>query len=331
MLAFVVFVLAFFVTYFATPIVARLAQRAGFVGRDVHKPGRPKVPELGGLAIAAGIIVALLFTIASNSFATLEKIFGGNLNVIYLLAALSVILMVELVGFVDDVLGMRQRYKFLLPFLIALPLMTVKVSALHPFYIPVLNISIYNPWLYELILIPIGVCAATNLTNTFAGYNGLEAGLGAIAALFLLAIGWALGNNYIIILSTMLLGALLAFLNFNWYPARIFPNDVGNLLIGAMIATIVIIGGIEVAGVILLAPHIIDFVFFKIPNKLPKSVELFEKVGKIKEGKLYCKKPFDLAQLIMKISNGISERALVLTFFAIEIVFGTVVLWIYLT
>lgn len=322
----VVFLISFIVTFLMTPFVIRHARRAGHVGRDIHKPGKPEVPELGGIAIAAGIIAAMLFTVAANSFGVLRATFDGGLEVVYLLAALCVVLMVELVGFVDDVLGLRHLYKFLLPFLIALPLMAVRVSELHAFVIPLLGIAV-APLLYELVLIPIGVAAATNLTNTFAGFNGLEAGMGAVAAAFLFAISLIAGNGYSALLSAILLGSLLAFLRYNLYPARIFPDDVGTLLIGAMIATIVILGGIELAGVILLLPYIADFLLFKLPNRMPSTGWW----GTPKSGKLvHPGKPIHLAQWVMKVTGGIAERNLVLLFIVVEIVLGAVAIIIYI-
>ncbi len=312
------FLLSFVTTFIVTKFLIRQVPKTNFVGIDLHKKEKPKIPELGGISIVSGVVTSILFLIAVNSFATLKLIFNEELNVIYILAVLGVILMTALVGLIDDILGLRQRYKFLLPFLIALPLMAVKVTALHKFSIFGIEIS---PWIYELILIPIGICAATNLTNTFAGFNGLEAGVGAVASFFLILIGIQINNGYVIFLSTILLSSLLAFLFFNWYPSKIFPNDVGTLLIGAMISSIVILGGIEIKGVILLLPHIIDFLFFKLPNKLPSRGWH----GELINGKLYCKgKPVHFAQFIMKVFNGIEERNLTLFFIGLEVIFGII-------
>lgn len=325
-LALAAFLISFLVTFLTTPFVIRHARKAGHVGRDIHKPGRPEVPELGGVAIAAGIIAAMLFAVAANSFGALRAMFDGGLEVVYLLAALCVVLMVELVGLVDDVLGLRQLYKFLLPFFIALPLMAVRVSELHAFAIPLLGIAV-APLLYELVLIPIGVAAATNLTNTFAGFNGIEAGMGAVIAFFLLVISALSGNAYSLLLSAMLLGALIAFLRYNWYPSKIFPDDVGTLLIGAMIATIAILGGIETAAVILMLPYIVDFIFFKLPNRMPSTGWW----GTLKGGKLvHSGKPIHLAQWVMRRTDGIAERDLTLLFIAAEIVLGAVAIIIYI-
>jgi len=328
---FVTALLAFIVTVMGTPMLIKAAKAKGIVGRDIHKKGTPEVAELGGLAIAAGIVVALLFAIGINSFATLRTIFGiqesdGTNIVVSLLAALSGILMIELIGFVDDILGVRHAIKFLLPMAAALPLMAVKITAISILMIPIIGELPIPPIIYVVILIPIGFTAATNVTNTFAGYNGLEAGMGAVVAAILFVLGWHLGLPIVMILGAALLGALVAFLAFNWYPAKIFPDDVGTLLIGCMIATTVILGRIEFAGVVLLLPYIIDFLFFKIPNRLPSKGWW----GTLKGEKLYHEgKPVQFGQWIMKVTGGITEKNLVLLLIGMEVLLGVIVLGLY--
>lgn len=321
-----VLLVAFAVTYLATPVIMKTAKKKGIVGRDVHKAGQPEVPELGGLAMAAGIIVALLFIVATSSFSSLQSVFDVSLNVTVILAVLCLVLIVEMIGMVDDVLGLKQSIKLLIPIIAALPLMAVKVSALHQFMVPFIGpLTFVTPALYLFILIPIGVMATTNVTNTFAGYNGQEAGVGTIAAFALLMIGLLKGDILVAALSAALLGVQIAFLKFNWYPAKVFPDDVGTLLIGAMIGAISIVGGLEVFGAILLLPHIIDFFFFKVPNRLPHAV--VQTV--LKGGKLYPKgKPLELSQYIMTRAEGISEKNLVQVYVGLEMLLAAAVILI---
>jgi len=77
------------------------------------------------------------------------------------------------------------------------------------------------------------------------------------------------------------IGSMFAALIFNWYPAKIFVVDVGILSLGAFIASAVILGNFETAGVIIIIPYAIDFIL-KAINKFPKSF------GKYNNGKLYC-------------------------------------------
>ena len=54
-------------------------------------------------------------------------------------------------------------------------------------------------------------------------------------------------------------GAFVAFLRYNWYPARVFPGDTGTLISGATIACTSILGRFEIAAILMLVPAAVDF------------------------------------------------------------------------
>jgi UDP-N-acetylglucosamine--dolichyl-phosphate N-acetylglucosaminephosphotransferase len=173
---------------------------------------------------------------------------------------------------------------------------------------------------YPLLLVPLGVTVAANATNMLAGYNGLELGLGIIEMIALSVVAVILGQTTSLVILLSGLGALLGLLYFNWHPARVFVGDVGTLSIGAIVATAVIVGGFEVAGVIIFIPHAVDFLL-KAAHRFPTSGWS----GEIHDdGRLYCPPhgPVSLPQLMMKLAGGIHERSLVLLLMGIEALFG---------
>jgi UDP-N-acetylglucosamine--dolichyl-phosphate N-acetylglucosaminephosphotransferase len=91
-----------------------------------------------------------------------------------------------------------------------------------------------------------------------AGLNGLEAGLGIINVFTILAIALITGKIEAIIIMAAMLGALIAFIKFNWFPAKIFPGDSLTLMIGAGIATAVIIGDMEKIGILLFGIYFVE-------------------------------------------------------------------------
>ena len=111
-------------SFLAAAILIKLCASAGVVGRDINKPGQPEVPEMGGLAIVAGFSAGALITLGAMSFLRLFP----QVNMVLLLAVLSTVLLLSVIGVVDDLLGMRQWVKALLPLLAALPLMAVRVG-----------------------------------------------------------------------------------------------------------------------------------------------------------------------------------------------------------
>jgi len=178
---------------------------------------------------------------------------------------------------------------------------------------------------YPLALVPLGITGAANAVNMLAGFNGLEVGMGAVAVGSLAIIAYIIGQTSALIILVAALGALLATLHYNWYPAKILVGDVGTLSIGAVIASAVIIGNYETAGAIIIIPYVIDFLI-KAKNHFPYSFGIY------REGKLYCPDdgPVGLGQLIMKVCGGISERNLVLVLMSIEAVFGVIAILVYI-
>jgi UDP-N-acetylglucosamine--dolichyl-phosphate N-acetylglucosaminephosphotransferase len=245
-----------------------------------------------------------------------------SIDLISVLVALLSILIVVLIGIFDDLVSMPQQIKAFMPVFAALPLIVIKEGSAFmkfPFFENI-NFGL----LYTLVIIPLEVAIAANAVNMLAGFNGLEVGMGIIAAGSLAIIAYLLGKMTVLVILLAVLGALLATLYYNWYPAKILVGDVGTLSIGAIIATVVIIGNFEIAGLVLLIPYIIDFLI-KAKNHFPYSF------GVYRNGKLYCpdSSPVGLGQLIMKVSGGISERNLVLVLMGIEVVFGVVAILLY--
>lgn len=310
-----IFLVAFIPTFLSVPWIIPKLIRAGLVGKDVNKPKNPEIPEMGGFTIILGFSMGVLFAIAMSTFL---GSFGPEFELRYILAALLTILIMSLIGIFDDLFAMHQVIKASLPLFAALPLIAVKAgdTAMTLPFFGTINFGI----LYILLLIPIGVTGASNVTNMLAGFNGLEAGMGLVAISSLAFIAWMIGSTEAFILLIAMSGALLAFLYYNRYPSKILIGDIGTLSIGAVIASSVIIGNFETAGIIIIIPYAIDF-FIKAVNGFPSK----NWWGEYRNGKLLCKKnPIGFCQTIMKLSGGISEQRLVVSLIAIEAVFGAI-------
>ena len=293
-------------------------KKAGIVGKNMHSAIQEEVAEMGGLVMIAGFGAGIFTVIAVKIFFNIFP----SVDLISILVALSAILIVGLIGIFDDLVSMPQQVKAFMPVLAALPLIVIKEGSTF-IKIPFLG-NINFGLLYTLVIIPLEVTIAANAVNMLAGFNGLEVGMGIIAVGSLAIIAYLLGKITVLVILLAALGAFLAALYYNWYPAKILVGDVGTLSIGAIIAAVVIMGNFEIAGAILLIPYIIDFLI-KAKNHFPYSF------GEYKDGKLYCPEggPVGLGQLIMKVCGGISERNLVLVLMGIEAVLGVVAILLY--
>ncbi|HRS23002.1 MAG TPA: hypothetical protein P5562_02525, partial [Candidatus Woesebacteria bacterium] len=174
-----------------------------------------------------------------------------------------------LIGLYDDVFkffgfkktgffGLRMRNKLLLQSLLALFISWLIYAGLkiNFIYIPFLGaVKLY--WFFIPVATTI-IVAFTNFFNITDGLDGLACGLLTIA----LFAFWVLSNNSldtpISLFLALWIGALIAFLYFNVFPARIWLGDVGSLPFGATIAVIAILLGKIVPLIIVGMPFIIE-------------------------------------------------------------------------
>jgi len=313
-----VFIVSFITTFVLTPWVIPKMKKAGLVGRDVNKQHKPHIPNIGGFSLVFGLGSGILLAIGLSTFL---GVFDGSFKLSLILAAFSTILLMTLVGVFDDLFSMHQAVKATLPLFASLPLIAVNAGDTTMMF-PLFG-SVDFGLFYTLLLIPLGITGASNVTNMLAGFNGLETGMGAVGCLSLGLIAVFLGRSESAIILFSMLGALLAFLYYNWYPSKVFMGDVGTLTIGAVFASSVIVGNYEMAGVVIIIPYTFDF-FIKAASGFPSSNWWGEYVN----GKLVLrgKQPVGLGQTIMKITGGISERDLVLVLMGLEAIFGVLAL-----
>jgi UDP-N-acetylglucosamine--dolichyl-phosphate N-acetylglucosaminephosphotransferase len=313
-----ILLVSFIISFILFPVMIFRLKKAGIVGKNMNSEIREEVAEMGGLIIIAGFGAGIFTVIAVKTFFDIFP----SIDLISVLVALSSILIVVLIGIFDDLISMPQQIKAFMPAFAALPLIVIKEGSTF-IKIPFLG-NVNFGLLYSLVIIPSEITIAANAVNMLAGFNGLEVGMGIVAMGCLAIIAYLIGKITVLVILLAALGALLATLYYNWYPAKVLVGDVGTLSIGAIIAAVVIMGNFEIAGTILLIPYLIDFII-KAKNHFPYSF------GDYRNGKLYCPDsgPVGLGQLIMKISGGISERNLVLVLMGIEVVFGVIAIIIY--
>lgn len=223
---------AFAMTFMVMPTLIKRLKRANIVGHDIHKFSKPEVAEMGGIGILFGFAIAIMVGVY------LYPAWQSQLTI-----TLIVILLTGIIGMVDDLIMLSSKEKLILLWIAGLPIMWVTPP---------------NVGLIYMLSIPVAVSVASNLTNMLAGLNGIETGLGVIA-LSSLTLSCIIMNKYdVAIISFSMLGALVAFLFYNKYPANVFPGDVGTLIIGASIAIIAFIGRVKIIAFIVLLPNIID-------------------------------------------------------------------------
>jgi len=314
-------------TLFMTQKWIGKARSIGIVGKDMNKPNKPEVAEMGGVGVVFGFVLGVLVYIGINTF------YYQSQDYLSILAVLCTVLMITIIGILDDILGWKkgitQWKKPLLTIPAAVPIMVINAG--HS----TMNLPILGPvdWgiLYPLAIVPIGIVGASNAYNMLAGYNGLEAGMGAIILSTLGYVAYVNNKIGVSMLAFCMVGALLAFLYFNWYPAKVFPGDSMTYSVGALVACTAILGDMEKIAVLLFIPYVIDFI---LPMRKRLKVEAFAKVND--DGSL--EQPYDkiydtshLAIAVLKrVKSKVYERDVVLFLYGIELVLVGLVVIVYL-
>ena len=251
----VAFVATFVVGLFVMPILKKFK-----VGQVVRNDG-PKehlkkqgTPTMGGIIML--IVLVVILAINSIKYPTL------------ILAIIS-ILGFGLVGFIDDYKKLvKKNTKGLSPLkkIFGLVLVTaififmyLKVFKLGtditlPFISSPITLSI-GAFIIFIAFILIGTSNAVNLTD---GLDGLASGVVAIIMTFFTIVAVKNSNTEMIILGASSVGTCLAFLLFNFHPAKVFMGDTGSLALGGAVAAIAIMMKMEVYLAIVAFVCIID-------------------------------------------------------------------------
>jgi UDP-N-acetylglucosamine--dolichyl-phosphate N-acetylglucosaminephosphotransferase len=244
----VIFAVSSLVTLVFTRYWASAMLRHGIVGVDVHKPGKPKIPEMCGAGIIVGVATSAIVATAIH-----QEFFRE------IASFLSVILLAALVGAYDDLRGLNPRLKPLLLAGCAIPLLVFRTYDPRP-VVPVIGsapVSLRLSLVYP-VLVFFATTIPANAVNMMDVLNGSMSGTCSISLLSLCISSIILASDLGLLLSLCMLGALLAFFYYNRYPARVFAGDIGDLSIGAGIGATAVIGRLEVVTIVALMPQIMN-------------------------------------------------------------------------
>ena len=132
-----------------------------------------------------------------------------------------------------------------------------------------------------------------------------------------------LGKYDVTIISMSMLGALIVFLYYNKYPAKIFPGDTGTLIIGATIVSIAFIGRVKLIAFIVLMPNIIDAIL-KFYSVGVMERQQFSPTKVNDEGKLVRPEQGFKSLIRFVLRKPIAEKDAVKIIWAIGILFGLI-------
>lgn len=236
--------LIFFVTVMVSrkviPILKshKVGQKILDIGPRWHK-SKEGTPTMGGICFILSILLVMAAVFVYYG------IQGKASGLIPLALTLGLATVNGMVGFIDDYTklvkkqneGLLAYQKFLLQVIVAVIYIFVlnRTGYLNTtLYIPYFGIEwdmglIY--YIFALILIT-GIVNSVNLTD---GIDGLASSLSLVVGIFLCIVSAVTENFSLGLASSCIIGGMLGFLVFNFYPARVFMGDTGSLFLGGMI------------------------------------------------------------------------------------------------
>jgi UDP-GlcNAc:undecaprenyl-phosphate GlcNAc-1-phosphate transferase len=256
----------------STPLVARTARALAIVDRasDRGVSFRRGMPLAGGFAVAAGFAAG--FAVALNAA-------GDAVSSVRLEGLLVGCVIMVIAGIFDDRFGMKAWSKFLVQGVAATVAIMSGFEITH-FTDPFTRHTFFLPnWLAWMVSM-FWIVGITNALNLVDGLDGLAAGVGAIIGATLTVIAWQAGQMFGVCIGIALVGALLGFLPYNFWPARIFLGDTGSLFIGYILALLALDGYRQltlitfVVPLLALAVPIMD-TFISIVRRLRKHAPIF--------------------------------------------------------
>ena len=223
------------------PLTARLARAVGAVDhpadRRIHTVATPR---LGGIALLGGFLVPVLYYLPEDDAA--RGLVAG--------AAL-----IALLGAADDIFGLSPAMKLAGQVACA----AVPVSAgltIDLVTLPFIGAGDLGPAQYPITIV--WFVALVNMINFIDGMDGLAAGVSGICAATFAVLAASLNRGDPAIMAATLAGVCLAFLAFNFHPARVFMGDTGSHLLGFVLAGVAISGVLKTsAAIALIAPLLV--------------------------------------------------------------------------
>jgi UDP-GlcNAc:undecaprenyl-phosphate GlcNAc-1-phosphate transferase len=297
--------LAFVLSALLTPFMAVAARRYGILDvpdakRKVHAL---PTPLLGGFAVfLAFIIPTLIVTFSSNALT------GGEIGITQILGFVLGGLILMLGGYLDDRYTLSPKQSFIFPLLASLVATLFGVGVekvtnpLGGFVVLPAFISMGFTFIWLLIM--------TYTTKLLDGIDGLAGSIALIGGAMIAAL--ALTEKYyqpdVVLLSFFFVAALLGFLLWNFYPAKIFLGESGSTFIGFMLGVLAVIAGSKVATLLLVLG-------------IPAIDVMAVMVRRLSEGRSVTSGDrYHLHHLLL--DNGLSERGVVLVYAGLCFLFG---------
>ncbi len=220
------FISAFALTYVAIPSIIRIALAKHLYDEpDDRKVHSTPIPTLGGVAIFAGLLFSIVLWTPFEAFGDLQ----------YILSALIIIF---LIGAKDDISPVAPSKKIAAQLFASFILVfkaNIRLTSLYGIF----GIGALPEWA-SIVLSMFTILVIINAFNLIDGINGLSGSIGVLISVTLGSWFLLIDRVELAIVAFSLAGSIIAFLRYNYTPAKIFMGDTGSLIIGMVCAILAI-------------------------------------------------------------------------------------------
>ncbi|MEM0026479.1 MAG: hypothetical protein QXT53_00900 [Ignisphaera sp.] len=300
------------VTALATVFSIFVERRLGILCTDVHKVSKPKIPCVGGFGVLAGLVTGFLLLFAN-----------GYTDSAYLEVFLSSVLISFAIGLADDLLDLKSRWKIVLGFAPAIPILLLQAYYPRP-WIPVVG-YIRISTLYPLLLLA-AFTVYQNGANMIDTHNGTLPIFVLSTHIFALATKLLTGSDIESCLPLLtVIATVLAYAIFNVYPAKIFNGNTGAFLLGVTIPLMLAKYRLELYYIMASVPMFINGFYYIASVKGFLQKESVKRPTQVDEkGCIHASKdpsaPITLVRLVTGFArNGLNEKELVTALYTIFI------------
>lgn len=216
------FLISFFVALASIPSIIRIASKMQlFDEPNERKLHVKRTPLLGGVAVFA----AMLFSFTISAAPYFEK------QHVFIIASLILIFFFGLRDDIAELAPLKKLSGQILAAVIIIVFCDIRLSSLHGLF------GIHHlDYFTSFILTLVGFIFIVNSYNLIDGIDGLASGLGVIASFTFAILFYRYNDGLMCILSLALSGALIGFMPYNFYKAKIFLGDTGTMTIGFVLA-----------------------------------------------------------------------------------------------
>ena len=240
------FFISIVITLTTVPLIKIYFQNSGiFDTPDMRSQHSKPIVRVGGIAIFASFIITFLINLLIGNFNLFDI---AQIHILYSIVIIGSFFF--LVGLTDDLINLSPFLRLGFQFFSAsiIWLMNIRIDFVNFLWFKNLEL----PQLISFLITIFWIVAITNAINWFDGLDGLSAGIIFIYLIFLGQQSMLNGQTVTGLLSFIVAGSCLAFLNYNNFPAKIIMGDGGSNFLGFILSILSILSFKNIDGIVAL-------------------------------------------------------------------------------